>query len=148
MLLLRYPHCLTMEVFEMSHVRHLPSYTRVSEPGHQGGVTCHLTYIVDDPGANLSRWPWLRSSGVIWHHPSNQQVLANNSQLKRATGMDVVALCLYCHDQSTDLQHELLGSTCDLRWPWPEVKYWPDPFKVIMYMVWRALTRGTHWCPN
>ena len=39
-----------------------------------------------------------------------QQVLANNSRLKRATGMGGVSLCLYCHDESTDMQYELLGS--------------------------------------
>ena len=24
------------------------------------------------------------------------------------------------------MQHDLLGSTFDLKWPWPEVKYWPE----------------------
>ena len=28
---------------------------------------------------------------------------------------------------------------------WPEVKLWPWPFKVILYMVRRALTRQTQW---
>ena len=79
---------------------------------------------------------------------SYQQALANTSRLKRATCMGVVSLCLYCHNESTDMQHELLGSTFDLRWPWPEVKYWPNLFKVIMYMVRWVLTRKTRWYPN
>ena len=31
-------------------------------------------------------------------------------------------------------------------WPWPEVKCWPWPFKVIIYIFRRALPRGTRWC--
>ena len=30
------------------------------------------------------------------------------------------------HDASIDTQHHLHGSTYDLMWPWPEVKYWPN----------------------
>ena len=45
----------------------------------------------------------------------DQQVLADDSRLKRATDMGVVSLFLYCHDESTDMQHELLRSTFDLR---------------------------------
>ena len=68
---------------------------------------------------DLHRGP-LGSYDVIRGH---QQVLANNSRLKRARDMGVVSLCLYCRDASTDMQHDLFGSTFDLRWPWPEVKY-------------------------
>ena len=42
----------------------------------------------------------------------------------------MVPLCLYCQDESTNMQFELLGSTFDLRWHWPEVKYWPDNSKL------------------
>ena len=44
----------------------------------------------------------------------HQQVFANSSRLKRATDMGVVSLCLSCQDASTDMQHDLLRSTCDL----------------------------------
>ena len=44
----------------------------------------------------------------------NQQVFANNSRLKRATDTCMVSLCLSCQDESPDVQHALLGSTCDL----------------------------------
>ena len=33
-------------------------------------------------------------------------------------------------------------------WPWPEIKPWPWPFKVILYMVRRALKRQTRWYQN
>ena len=65
----------------------------------------------------------LGSYDVILDH---QQALANNSRLKRAGDMGVVSLCLYCHDASIDMQHDLFESAFDLRRPWPEVKYWPD----------------------
>ena len=50
------------------------------------------------------------SDGVIRGH---QQVFANNSRLKRVTDVGVVSLCSSCQDTSPDMQHDLLGSTCD-----------------------------------
>ena len=66
----------------------------------------------------------LGSDDVIRGH---QEVFANNSRMKRATDTGMVSLCSSCQDASPDMQHDLLGSTCDLTWPWPEVKFWPDP---------------------
>ena len=40
--------------------------------------------------------------------------LVHSSRLKRATDMGVVSLCLSCRDASTDMQHDLFRSTCDL----------------------------------
>ena len=36
--------------------------------------------------------------------------------------------CSPCQDASPHMQHDLLGSTitCNLTWPWPEVKFWHD----------------------
>ena len=51
------------------------------------------------------------SSGVSRGH---RQSFANNSGLKRAADMGVVSLCLSCQAASTDMQHDLLSSTCDL----------------------------------
>ena len=45
---------------------------------------------------------------------SHQQFCVNKSRLKRAADMGVVSLCLSCEDASTDMQHDLLASTCDL----------------------------------
>ena len=47
--------------------------------------------------------------------------------------------------ESTDVQYDPFWSSCDLDLTWPEVKLWPWPFKVILYMVLRALTRQTRW---
>ena len=43
------------------------------------------------------------------------------------------------------MQYDPFRSSCDLGLTWPEVKLWPWPFKVILYMVRRALTRQTRW---
>ena len=56
----------------------------------------------------------LGSDDVSWGH---QQVSTNNSWLKRATDMGVISLCLSGQDALTDMQHDLLGRTCDLTWP-------------------------------
>ena len=44
----------------------------------------------------------------------HQHVFANSSRLKRITGMGVVPLCVSRRDTSTDMQHYLRRSTCDL----------------------------------
>ena len=44
-----------------------------------------------------------------------QQILANNSRLKRARDVGIASLCLYCQDASIDMQHDLFGSAFDLR---------------------------------
>ena len=36
---------------------------------------------------------------------------------KKAGDMAVDSLCLSCRDTSTDMQHDILGSICDLTWP-------------------------------
>ena len=95
--------------------------------------------------ANFGRCPSYRSSGVKWRHPRSPAVFANKSRLKRATDMGVVSLSLFCHDASPDMQHDLLGSICDLR----ETLTWCQkltlPIKVIRYMFdapWREEHNG------
>ena len=64
----------------------------------------------------------------------------------RATGMDVISLCLYYHDESIDMQYELHGSTFGLRWPWHEVKYWSDLLRspwIWFDAPWREKHAGT-----
>ena len=53
----------------------------------------------------------LGSYGLTRGH---QQVWANNSRLKRARDIGVVSLCLYFHDESTDMHYDLFGSTFEL----------------------------------
>ena len=55
----------------------------------------------------------LRSCGVS---RGTNRFLANNSRLKRARDKGLVSMWLYCHDASTDIQHDLFGSTFDLMW--------------------------------
>ena len=57
---------------------------------------------------------YLGSDDVI---RGRQQIFANNSRLKRAKDTSVVSLCSSCQDASNDMQHDLLGSTCDLTCP-------------------------------
>ena len=47
--------------------------------------------------------------------------------------------------KSSDMHYDPFRSPRDLGLTWPEVKLWPWPFKVILYMVRRALTRQTQW---
>ena len=47
--------------------------------------------------------------------------------------------------ESIDMQYDPFRLSRDLGLTWPEVKLWPWPFKVILYMVRRALTRQTQW---
>ena len=54
----------------------------------------------------------------------------------------------YWREESTDMQYDPFRSSRDLGLTWPEVKLWPWPFKVIVYMVRRALTRQTRWYQN
>ena len=46
------------------------------------------------------------------------------------------------------MQYDPFRLARDLGLTWPEVKLWPWPFKVIVYMVRRALTRQTRWYQN
>ena len=50
--------------------------------------------------------------------------------------------------KSNDIQYDPFQSSRDLGQTWPEVKLWPWPFKVILYMVRRALTRQTRSCQS
>ena len=53
----------------------------------------------------------LGSDDIIRGH---QQIFADNSQMKRATDTGMVSLCSSCQDTSPHMQHDILGSTCDL----------------------------------
>ena len=44
----------------------------------------------------------------------HEQAFANRSRLKSATDMGMVSLYLSCQDASTDMQHDLFTSACDL----------------------------------
>ena len=81
---------------------------------------------------------------VIWDHlRSPTGLIANNSLLKNVRDMAVVSLCLSCRDASTDMQHDILGSKCDLTWSWSRVKCWPNRSK-LSYICFDAPWREEH----
>ena len=75
------------------------------------------------------------------HQPS----FANNFWSKRDRDVGLVSVRSSWPGESTDMQYDPFRSSRDLGLTWPEVKLWPWPFKVILYMVRRALTRQTRW---
>ena len=62
--------------------------------------------------------------------------------------MALLSLRLSPQCATNDVYFDILGSPSDLALTWPEVKFWPWPFKVNLYMVRRALTRQTRWNQN
>ena len=51
---------------------------------------------------------------VIWGHTRSPTCFANNPRLKIDIDTVMVSLFSLCHHALTDMQHDLLGSTCDL----------------------------------
>ena len=45
--------------------------------------------------------------------------------------------CVFCKDASNDMQYDLFGSTRDLTWPWPEVKFWNY---VSSFLSWKVIS--------
>ena len=67
---------------------------------------------------------------------------------KRDRDVGLVSVRSYWPDESIDMQYDPFRSSRDLGLTWPEVKLWPWPFKIIVYMVRRVLTRQTRWHQN
>ena len=67
---------------------------------------------------------------------------------RRHRALGIVPICFFRKNASTYMQYDLLDSTRDLTWPWPEVQFWPWPFKVKMYKFRRVLTKGARCCQN
>ena len=81
----------------------------------------------------------LGSDDVIQGH--QQFFFTNNSRMKKATDTGMISLCSSCQDESPDMQNDLLGSTCDLTWPWHEVKFWPQVLLTFQCHQAHVLTR-------
>ena len=97
---------------------------------------------MDNSSKNLHCLPIERSFEVTrGHHPS----FANNFWAKRDRDVGLVSVRSSWPGESTDMQYDPFWSSRGLGLAWPEVKLWPWPFKVILYMVRRALTRQTRW---
>ena len=97
---------------------------------------------LDDPYAILTKWPLLR---FIRGHMRSNSFFASNFWFNRDRALGMVPIYFLGKDASNDIHCHLPGSTCDLTWPWPEVKFWHWPFKVNMYIFRRVSTRGI-WC--
>ena len=105
------------------------------------GIISYRTF-VDNSRKNLHCLPLERSFEVTRGH---QPSFANNLWSKRDRDLGLVSVRSSWPGESTDMQYDPFRSSRDLGLTWPEVKLWPWPFKVILYMVRRALTRQTRW---
>ena len=106
------------------------------------GIISYRT-VVDNSRKNLHCLPLERSFEVTRGH---QPSFANNFWSKRDRHVGLVSVRSSWPGESNDMQYDPFQSSRDLGLTWPEVKLWPWPFKVILYMVRRALTRQTGWC--
>ena len=85
------------------------------------------------------------SKGHLRSPEVTQPSFANNFWSKRDRDVGLVSVRSSWPGKSSDMQYDPFRSSRDLGLTWPEVKLWPWRFKVILYMVRRALTRQTQW---
>ena len=74
-------------------------------------------------------WPihlFFGSFEVIWGQIRFLHLTFDRIEIER---WGMAPMRLSCTDASTDMPYELLGSTRDLIWPWPEVKFWNWPLR-------------------
>ena len=98
--------------------------------------------VVDTLSKKLLYLPLQRSFEVTRGH---QPSFANNFWSKRDRDVELVSVRLSWPGESSDTQYDPFRSSRDLGLTRPEVKLWPWPLKVILYMIRRALTRKTRW---
>ena len=98
---------------------------------------------MDNSSKNLHCLSLERSFEVTRGH---QPSFANNFWSKRDRDVGLVWVRSSWPGKSNYMQYDPFRSSRDLGKIWPEVKLWPWPFKVILYMVRRDLTRQTRWC--
>ena len=101
--------------------------------------------VVDNSVKNLHCLPLERSFEITRGH---QVSFADNLWSKRVRDVGLVSVRLTRPGVSTDMQYDPFRSPRDLCLTWPEVKLWTWPFKVILYVVRRALPRQTRWYNN
>ena len=97
---------------------------------------------MDNSSKKLHYLPLQRSSEVTRGH---QPSFANNFWSKWDRDVGLVSVRSSWPGESSDMQYDPFRSSRELGLTWPEVKLWPWPFKVILYMVRLALTRQTQW---
>ena len=101
--------------------------------------------VVDNSSKNLPCLPLERSFEVTRGH---QPSFANNFWSKRGRDVGLVSVRSSQPSKSSDKEYDPFRSPRDLGLTWPEVKLWPWLFKIILYMVRRAVTRQTRWYQN
>ena len=104
--------------------------------------TISFRTVVDTSSKKLLYLPLQRSFEVTRGH---QPSFANNFWSKTDRDVELVSIRLSWPGKSSDMQYDPFRSSRDLGLTRPEVKLWPWPLKVILYMVRRALTRQTRW---
>ena len=97
---------------------------------------------MDTSSKKLHYLPLQRSFEVTRGH---QPSFANNFWSERDRDVGLVSVRSSWPGKSSDMQYDPFRSSRDLGLTRPEVKLWPWPLKVILYMVRRALTRQTRW---
>ena len=97
---------------------------------------------MDNSSKNLHRLPLERSFEVTRGH---QPSFANDFCSKRDRDVRMVSVRSSGPGKPNDVQYDPFRSSRDLGLTWLEIKLWPWPFKVTLYMVRRALTRQTRW---
>ena len=110
-------------------------------PAYLSGIISYRT-VVNNSSKNLHCLPLERSFEVTRGH---QPSFVNNFWSKRDRDVRLVSVRSSWPGKSNDMQYDPFRSSRDLGLTWPEVKLWPWPFKVMLYMVRRALTRKTRW---
>ena len=99
--------------------------------------------IHDDPGRHKF-WA-VTPLNVLWGHSKSPNCLLITFDWEEIQTWEIGSLCLSHQGASDDVQYDLFGSTWIMTRPWYKVKFWSWPFKVILYIFRRALTRETRW---
>ena len=105
------------------------------------------------PALGPPRWPVcsfdpMTSPSGLQGHMRSHSFFASNIWYNRDKALGMVPMCFSRTDAVTDMQHDLLGSSRDHTWPWPEVKVSHWYLKVKLYIFRRILTSGTRCCQN
>ena len=94
------------------------------------------------------------ANSLLKGHQRSLEAFVNNSWLKRDRTLEITSLCLsqnvgdsfIVFVSSRRIGWYATWPISIITWPWPEVKFWPWPFKVKSYIIRIVSTRETRWC--
>ena len=153
-------HSSELNVFKILELDKVNSYLRSGQfrdlpmssqwANFQLPLFCIRTFPFTRNGVALSH-QWLprcqfssvTSNGHLRSPKVTNRFFANNFWFRRDRDVGVVSLC-FSHQDAIFLY--AIWPTWVTTWPWPEVKFWPWLFKVIIYMFRCALTMQRRWC--